>query len=107
MAIGNVSKVSGGGQAPALAVFADLVELDLDNSYVTGGYTGLSDTLAAVIGKGRTILGLIQVNYPTAHFVEYVASTDALMVKTEALVEVSGATDLSGVTDLRLLVISI
>lgn len=64
MSIANISLVDSIGGAPGDPVFADLVELDLDNAYPAGGYTTLATVLQDAIGKGKTILSVEQQNSP-------------------------------------------
>lgn len=107
MAITNISQVTGATTTPGSPIFLDIVELDLDASYPAGGYTEFTSTLASTIGEGRTLLGVVQLNFPIAVHVQYNKATDKLQCYTEALVEHSGSDNLSSATDLRLLVISI
>ena len=106
MAITNVELKASFGGAPGQPTFTDIVEIDLDNAYATGGYTGFAAILQAVIGAGREILNVEQNNFPTAHIVKYDRTNDTLVVYTEALVEAVNATDLSLAADLELLVTS-
>lgn len=107
MAITNVSSKDRVGFAPGAPVFLDVVELDLDDSYPNpAGYANFSDTIESVIGKGRTILGVFQVNQPAAWICRYNPATDALHVYTEALAEAANGANLATMADVQLLVVS-
>jgi hypothetical protein len=106
MAVTGVTAVNvGAGARPSMPVYQDLIELDLDNSYVTGGYD-CEDLILAVIGKGRTILGVSQQSFPTAHLLVWNATTKKLQAFTEALAEAANGANLSSAANVRLLVTS-
>ena len=62
MAITNAALVSTAGNAPGDPLFMKRVTLDLDNNYLTGGYTGFKATLDAISdGKlqNKTIVAIV------------------------------------------------
>lgn len=114
MGITNFDKQAGAGGAPGNPQFWDVVEMDLDASYVTGGYdlsAGSTDRLLldAQIGSGRTIQAVVQLNYPVATWiVEWDDTNDKLKVLVDATkAEAANGTNLATMVDLRLLILSI
>ena len=64
MAISNVAAVAQSGGAPGDPKYTNLVTLDLDDSYTTGGYADFTASVQSIIGAGRAIVGVVQQNIP-------------------------------------------
>ena len=115
MGITNFDKKASGGGAPGNPQFWDIVEMDLDASYATGGYdlsAGSTDRalLDAQIGSGRTIQAVVPLNFPgtTKHYPEWDDTNDKLKILVDATkAEAANGADLSSMADLRLLILSI
>jgi hypothetical protein len=116
MALANITQPAAAGNAPGDPIFHKIVELDLDASYPAGGYdmaAGTADRIAldAVIGADKTILAVVQ---QTQHAIavkgitvtwDY-ANTKLRVWDAATGLEMAGATNLSSVTNLQLLVIA-
>ena len=76
MAIANAARADN-ERLPVGALFAEVVTFDTTGSYATGGYATFSSTLEAVIGKGRTILGVLPLECQ-GYIPEYDADNDKL-----------------------------
>jgi len=71
-------------ECPVGSLYVDVVTFDVTGSYATGGYTDFyADYLAAVIGKGRTILGILGLE-TQGYEVEYDKTNDALKVRVSS-----------------------
>lgn len=109
MTITNPTAVRSAGGAPGDPLYHDLIAVDLDASYPTGGYLTFSTTVQGIIGKGRTVLGIKQVNFPgaTKHFAEYDEANDKLkMLIYTTAIEAAGSADLSDHVGVKLLITS-
>lgn len=113
MALGNVTSVAAGGVMPSAPTFFDVISFALDNSYVTGGYTGLQAKVKAKTAVNRDVSilafipqdcnGYIPVWDPTnsklkVYYIDNNNGSDGPMI------EVPNATDLSAVTVKGLLI---
>jgi len=113
MAITNVAAVgTQGPQCSNKPVFIDRVDLDLDASYPTGGYTTISTTIKAVIGANKTIIAIQQASPCGGYKLFWDRTNDKLMAYQGAAglgadSEVSNATNLSTITNCEFIVISI
>jgi len=115
MTLANISAVAAAGNAPGDPVYTQVVELDLDASYPANGYPMVEGTdadrtaLNVVIGKGKTVLAVVQ---QTQHAIAAkgitvtwdFANTKLRVWDAATGLEIAGAVDLSSVTDLQLLV---
>ena len=64
MAITNTTLVETTGGAPGQKLYVDAITLDLDANPPSGGYAGFEAIVQAVIGSGRTLVGIVQNNNP-------------------------------------------
>ena len=108
MAITNVAIASQSGGAPGNPEYTDIVTLNLDNSYVTGGYANFNASVAPVIGPNRTIMGVTQNNYPgtTKCEAKYDRTNDKLVCYDAAFAEIANGVDLISVVGLELVITS-
>jgi len=108
MAISNVSRVAKAGSAPGDPVYHDIVTMDLDNVYPSGGYPAFEASVKGQIGEGRTILAVRANNSPGTPkvFPFYDRDNDKLLMHDWAGAEFSGSSDLSGVVGLELDIMS-
>jgi hypothetical protein len=116
MTIANASLVAAAGNAPGDPLYAQVAELDLDNSYPANGYdfavgTANRTALDAVIGAGKTIVGVAQ---QTQHAISAkgitvtwdFANTKLRVWDAATGAEIAGAVNLSTVVNLQLLILS-
>lgn len=111
MALGTLTDVNADLGQPQQTVYYDEVSIPLDNSYPTGGYTGLQTKLQALRKDQREIIEVSNISIGTAG--GYVAQWDRANAKLAlygsngaapaALAQIANTTDLSAVT-LKLLV---
>jgi hypothetical protein len=103
MALGTTALTSTGG-ADAGQVNCDRITVVLDNSYPTGGYSGLAAKITGVTNRTPTILGLVGQgtdgyvftwNYATSKLMAWYGNYDAA---DGVLIQVPDTTDLSAVT---------
>lgn len=110
MALGTVTSVAVAGAMPSAPIFHDVVSFALDNSYATGGYTGLAAKVTAALKRTPTILAFIPQDCGG-----YIAVWDPTNSKLKVYhynydaadgpaIEVPNATDLSTVTVKGLLI---
>lgn len=105
MAAEDVTLITQAGQKPSAPTFVDVVDVEGEASYTTGG---LVIGLQALIGEGKTILGVLipyVVGNGDAKWGQYDAANDKLIALTAAGAEVTATTDLTGQV-LRLYVLS-
>jgi hypothetical protein len=108
MALGTMTLTRGVGSSPG-PVYADLISFDGDGAYSSGGTTGFTDLVSAILGQTRTILGVVGQDCG-GYVPVFLPGTDALMVyeqtdtATSPLIETATA-NLSG-TVFNLLVLS-
>lgn len=96
MALGTITILErGAAQGP---IFLDRVSIVGDASYPTGGSAGVEAALQAVIGSGRTVLGIQQEYDGTPNAVEYDHANDKLFVRVKATGVERSAADDSGNT---------
>ena len=64
MAISNVAAVAQSGGAPGDPKYTNLVTLDLDDSYTTGGYADFTASVQSIIGgiNGYSAAGYRKIN---------------------------------------------
>lgn len=90
--------------------FVYRVTLDLDAAYPDGGYTSFAaTTLAAVIGKGKTVINIIQANPCGGYALWWDRVNDKLMVyqyptSLGPSTQVPGDTDLALITGCEIMV---
>jgi hypothetical protein len=108
MSLSNVALAVQAGAAPGNPVYKDIVTLDLDSSYVTGGYATFNASVAGVIGKGKTIMSVSQNNFPGNVIAKYDRANDKLMIFEVAagptISEVANGTNLASITGLELVI---
>jgi hypothetical protein len=98
----NASGLPGVGSQPSSPIFHDVLTFAGDTSYPTGGTLGFGAAVKAYYGDGRQVLAVVGQDCG-GYFVSYEPSTDALKVwkcagSAAPAVEVTNATNLSGVT---------
>lgn len=113
MSLGTLTDVNPDLGQPAQTLYVDEVSIPLDNSYPTGGYTGLPAKLQALRKDQREILDVRNISIGTAG--GYVPQWDRANSKLAlygsngaapaALAQIANTTDLSAVT-LKLLIFS-
>jgi len=96
--------------APSVPTYVDDISVPLDNSYPTGGYTGLETKLQGLTGDKRSIVDVLTaVDMGSGLFVSWDAANKKLKLfwghTGQAADEVTAATDLHTIT-LRLRVLS-
>jgi hypothetical protein len=108
MALTNVTLKYQAGFAPGEPNYRDIVTLDLDASYPTGGYPEFNAAVAAVIGPDKTIQHIAANNIPGSPAVipMYDRTNDKLVCYDFAGAEVTNATDLQAVVGLELVIFS-
>lgn len=106
MAAEDVTLISTDGAVPSRPLYVDLVDVEGEASYTTGG---LVIGLQALIGAGKSILAVHvaqDIANGDAQQGQYDAANDKLIALTDAGVQVAGAVDLTGQV-LRLTVLSV
>lgn len=103
MALGTCTLTSTGG-ADAGQVNCDRITVVLDNSYPTGGYTGLAAKITGVTNRTPTILGVVSQGSDGYVFTWDFANSKLMAFHSNSdaadgpLIQVPNATDLSTVT---------
>lgn len=100
----NVTAEGPGSQQPPAPVFFNVLSLNGDSLYPTGGTPGFQMLVRALFGDNRTVLAVIAQDCG-AYSCFYDAVNDKLKVLTNAGVEVANAFNLSAVP-FNILVIS-
>ena len=110
MSITNVALVGNQGLGHTAKVhFLNLFDLDLDNSYPSGGYSAFAATVKGVIGTDKTIIAILQASAAGGYRLVYNRTTDKLMAYWCAgagapMEEVTGSTTLVALTNCEFLV---
>lgn len=105
MALGTLTLVSAAVRGPSDPVFTDVVTVVGDNSYPTGGSTGMLAKIRAAMKDQREILTVIDAAAPGGRRCAYDQANEKLMVFGTTGAEIAATTDLSAVT-FRLVVLS-
>lgn len=103
MALGTTTLITSGG-ADAGQVNVDRLTVVLDNSYPTGGYTGLANKIKGATNRTPTILGVTSQgsdgyvytwDYANSKLMIFYSNSDAA---DGPLIQVPNETDLSAIT---------
>ena len=102
MALGTTTLITSGG-ADSGQVNVDRFTVVLDNSYPTGGYTGLAAKLTAAASRTPTIIAVFAQSSGYVAYWDYTNSKLMLFYSNSdaadgALIQVPDTTDLSAVT---------
>lgn len=114
MALSNIARVGNYGTVPIGPLFAEIVSLDFDNSYAANGEP-LDTLLKAEIGASRTIVAVVQLSDAGGYQIFWDRTNAKLRVfrgnydatGVGPLVEVTGTFNLSALTGVEFLVLSL
>ena len=102
MALGTTTLITSGG-ADAGQINCDRITVVLDNSYPTGGYTGLADKIKGATNRNPTIIGVVAQSGGYAAYWDYANSKLMLFYSNSdaadgPLIQVPDTTDVGGIT---------